>query len=202
MNTESIILKYHEPEPEPGKQLSSEEYQYYEDLFLEIVLNDKTYDILIEQILNGYDGDFSERVPDNFLEQIYKYHYWASLDKENKHKIDEWVRLSCNTDRSLRSLYTFWKHVCGAKITKDPRCFITLLAIRDVCHKWIREQEDYIFILLWGGADKETQHNKAYSTVNDNNLVKNIMKYLYNPARVSRLSLSHIRQMVEPAFEN
>jgi hypothetical protein len=139
----------------------------------------------IHEILNGFDGDYSERVPDEFLERVYKYQGGDC----QQHVIDRWVRTSCNTDPALRRLYAFWKAKCNGKITnRKIRPFMVIMAIDELYTKWYCEITHICHRLRW--HDKECP-----VTIEQNNddLTHYVKAFWYEPKRLERLTIDYIK---------
>lgn len=183
---------------DPSIEQDEEQQMAY---YMDILRNWETYTrplyLFTDKILNGFNGDYSERVPDEFLECVYKF--------RNEHveqiTIDKWVRLSSNTDPILRRLYAFWKAKCEGKFVKrSVRCFMVTMAIDDFNTKWSRSLDRSIYNLVWNKTDVWDRPRDVVPNTND--LVIQLREYWYEPMRIGRLTLEYIKKVLEPCCEN
>lgn len=179
--TTPIVL---ETAPFPTIPLTADEEQYYYDIQRQVILTDKDYDSFIDLIVKGINYDYSERVPDEFLDNAYKFLLWKDYENNEQQVIDNWVRISCNTSRELRRIYIFWTVVCNKEFTKDIRCFIVMSAITALCRRWRNDRQRLSCLLLWrltGNEDDDLSIiYKMRTTVNENFLVADILNFKFN----------------------
>jgi hypothetical protein len=190
-NSDSIISNR---DNNSGIDKEEKEMEYYMGILCKWDTHTTPLYTFVDDILNGFSGDYSERVPDEFLKQVYRLRNQSVRQID----IDKWIRISPNTDPILRRLYAFWKTKCEGKFIKSSIiCFIITIAIDDLCRKWFKETIRNRYHLLWH------ERNCPYEgTVNENDLTEFVKQYWYQPQRLERLTLEYVKRMLEPLCEN
>jgi hypothetical protein len=141
----------------------------------------------VEAVVRGFEGDFSERVPDHFFIKIMQ--HWRPEDAT----VDDYMRTVGNTSPELRRIYAYWK-TSDIENKYDIVSSIYSLIVQAV---FKRIKKDYIEArryhsrMMW-----KTEHRPR---TNDHPPLRSeLLNAILDPKRIERVGLDVVKRMILP----